>query len=72
MNLSIWDPFREMEELLDDRYGRSAWKSLAKNDDRAFEVEDWMPVVDIDETEDVFVVKAELPGVELNALTVLL
>ena len=69
MNLSVWDPFREMEVLL-DRYGRSARKSLAKSDDQAFEVGDWMPVVDIDETEDAFVVKAELPGVEKDDVSV--
>ena len=69
MNLSIWDPFREMEELL-DRYSRSSRKSLAKSDDKTFEVGDWMPVVDIDETDDAFLVKAELPGVEKNDVNV--
>jgi len=69
MNLSIWNPFHEMEELL-DRYGRSARKSLAKSDDQAFEVGDWMPVVDIDETDDAFIVKTELPGVEKDDVSV--
>ncbi len=69
MNLSIWDPFLEMEELL-DRYGRSSRKSLTKRDDSAFEVGDWMPVVDIEEEEDVFTVKAELPGVEKDDVSV--
>ncbi len=69
MNLSIWDPFREMEELL-DRYSRSSRKSLAKSDDKTFEIGDWMPVIDIDETDDAFLVKAELPGVEKNDVNV--
>ena len=69
MSLAIWDPFRAMEELV-DRYNRSARKSLVKYDDKSFEVGDWMPTVDISETDDAFVVKAELPGVDKNDVSV--
>jgi HSP20 family protein len=69
MSLSIWDPFNEMEALL-DRYGRSSRGTLAKSDDKTFEVGDWMPVVDIDETDNEFIVKVELPGVEKNDVNV--
>ncbi len=69
MSLSIWDPFQEMETLL-DRYNRSSRKTLANSDDRSFEVGDWMPVVDIDETEDAFSIKAELPGVEKDDVSI--
>jgi len=69
MSLAIWDPFREMEELV-DRYNRSARRSLVKHDDKTFEVGDWMPSVDISETENAFVVKAELPGVDKDAVNV--
>lgn len=69
MSLSIWDPFHEMESLL-DRYNRTSRKTLASGDDKSFEVGDWMPVVDIDETEDAFVIKAELPGVEKEDVSV--
>ena len=69
MSLAIWDPFRAMEELV-DRYNRSARKSLVKYDDKSFEVGDWMPTVDISETDDAFVVKAELPGVDKDDVSV--
>ena len=69
MSMAIWDPFHAMEELV-DRYNRSARKSLVKYDDKSFEVGDWMPTVDISETDDAFVVKAELPGVEKDDVSV--
>jgi len=69
MSMAIWDPFHAMEELV-DRYNRSARKSLVKYDDKSFEVGDWMPTVDISETDDAFIVKAELPGVEKNDVSV--
>ena len=69
MSLAVWDPFREMEALL-DRYGRTSRKSLAKSDDKTFEVGDWMPQVDISETKEAFIVKAELPGVEKEDVNV--
>lgn len=62
MNLSVWDPFREMEALL-DRYSRSARKTAAAGDSKAIESGDWTPVVDIVENEGSFIVRAELPGV---------
>ena len=69
MSLAIWDPFCAMEELV-DRYNRSARKSLVKYDDKSFEIGDWMPTVDISETDDAFVVKAELPGVDKDDVSV--
>ena len=62
MSISVWDPFREMEALL-DRYSRSARKSAA-GDNRQIEAGDWMPVVDIAETDNDFIVRTELPGVD--------
>jgi len=70
MSLSIWDPFNEMEALL-DRYGRSSRRTLAKSDDNnTLEVGDWMPMVDIDETDNEFMVKAEVAGVDKDNIDV--
>jgi HSP20 family protein len=69
MNLSVWDPFREMEVLL-DRYSRAVRKPTEAGDSKAMEVGDWMPTVDIIENEHGFVVKTELPGVEKDDVKV--
>ena len=69
MSLSIWDPFREMEALL-DRYSRSAERPLPPGESRQGEGGDWMPVVDIEEADGDFVVKVELPGVEKDDVQV--
>lgn len=63
MKLTVWDPFREMEDLL-DRYARSSRRSLSKKDDGSILSGDWMPTVDIDEKTDEYIIKAELPGVK--------
>jgi len=68
MNLQVWDPFREMEALL-DRYSRSARKPSA-GETKDIETGDWMPSVDIAETDGEFVVRTELPGVNKDDVTV--
>lgn len=69
MNLSVWDPFREMEALL-DRYSRSTRTTAAAGDSKAIEAGDWMPTVDILENEGSFMVRAELPGVDKDDVKV--
>lgn len=70
MNLTVWDPFREMEALL-DRYSRSARKTMAV-EGGPVEAGDWMPTVDISETDHDFVVRAELPGIDKDDVQVTL
>ncbi|WP_339136064.1 MAG: Hsp20/alpha crystallin family protein [Candidatus Electrothrix sp. GW3-4] len=69
MNVSIWDPFREMEALL-NTYTMPARRKSTAEDNESVETGDWAPVVDILETDNEFVLKVELPGVEKDDVQV--
>jgi HSP20 family protein len=65
-----WDPFaelanlrREMDQIFGEFFGRTPSKMAATE-------AVWSPLVDIHETKDSFVVKAELPGVKQEGLQV--
>lgn len=55
-----WDPFREFDEV----YGRLGrlMDSVAGHFDSAWQA--WSPMADVSETEDAYVVEAEVPGVK--------
>jgi HSP20 family protein len=59
----VWDPFTELQEI--QSHARElmerAWPGFAAG---AGDV--WAPPVDIEETDDAWIVEAELPGVERN------
>lgn len=61
MSLVRWDPWREMEEFV-DRYNRALGSGQESGQD-VMRKGDWSPRVDIMETEDEFVIKAEIPEV---------
>ena len=54
MTLTRWNPFREMEEIL-DRYSNGRQELMT--------VADWAPTVDVSETDDEYLIKVELPEV---------
>ena len=62
-NVSVWDPFREFQDL-SDRLNR-IFQNGPSNDGReqALTVFDWVPAVNISETEKAYLVKADLPEV---------
>jgi HSP20 family protein len=66
-----WDPFRE----LDDLHGRmeqlmqGIWGG-SRGRDRPGEAALWVPDVDIEETEDAWIVEAEVPGVNREDVNV--
>lgn len=65
MNLVKWDPFKELEDVstrLNRLFGRSTLP--VESDREMLAVADWMPSVDISETDSAYLVKAEIPGVK--------
>ncbi|HXF93425.1 MAG TPA: Hsp20/alpha crystallin family protein [Nitrospiraceae bacterium] len=68
-----WDPFRELEELserLNRVFGRPSVRR--DNNKEALTVADWIPAVDISESEGEYLIKAELPGVKKEDIKVTL
>ena len=61
-----WDPFREFEQLQEEmgRLMQTTW-TPATGDGGA-----WTPFADIEETDDAWVIEAELPGVDRDAIVV--
>lgn len=73
MTLVRWDPFRELEDMserLNRVFSRPAVP--AKNGKELLTVADWIPTVDISETEGEYVIKAELPDVKKEDVKVTL
>lgn len=65
MSLSIWNPFRDMERLLD------RWSDQrTPGDKNDLAVADWHPSVDIHETKETYELDVELPGVEKDEVHV--
>ena len=65
--LRRWEPFRELEDLQEqmDRLMQTVWSPGASGNGGT-----WIPVADIEETEDAWIVEAELPGVRREDVNV--
>ncbi len=65
MALVRWDPFRELEEM-SDRLNRVFTRPAVRTNGNKEQltVADWMPIVDISETDGEYLIKAELPEVK--------
>lgn len=68
MSLVTWDPFRELEDIsnrLNRAFGRPLATRASSDANRdALTLVDWAPSVDISETAEEFLIKAELPEVK--------
>jgi HSP20 family protein len=71
MNLTKWDPFKELEDItqrLNHVFGRSL---VSRDKEReAISVAEWSPAVDVSETEKEYVIKAEIPEVKKEDLKI--
>jgi len=64
MSLVKWDPWREMEDML-DRYTNAVGLRMPRRGSRDIMTGgDWAPRADVTETEREFVIKAELPEID--------
>jgi HSP20 family protein len=64
MTLVRWDPFRELESMSDRLNRVFARPTLSTSSREALTVADWMPTVDISESDTEYLIKAELPEVK--------
>lgn len=73
MNLVRWDPFRELEEM-SNRLNRIFHRPALRtgNGKEALTIADWVPSVDISETDTEYLIKAELPEVKKEDVKVTL
>ena len=69
MNMQAWNPFQEFENML-ERYSKSGMSNLGKQLNTEMSVADWAPSVDIEEEEDKYVIRADLPGVDKKDIEV--
>jgi HSP20 family protein len=70
MNLTRWDPFRELEDMsarLNRVFTQAPWQRQA-DDGGAFA--EWVPAVDVQETDKEYVIKADLPAVKKEEVKV--
>ena len=73
MNLVRWDPFRELEDMSHRLNRLLAGKDVKSQDGKDTMVSaDWVPPVDISETDQEFQIKAELPGIKKQDIKVTL
>jgi HSP20 family protein len=61
--LTRWDPGRELDEM-SDRWSRWLGRPLQTAAEEALVTADWAPIVDIEESDKEYLVKAELPEVK--------
>jgi HSP20 family protein len=72
MDATGWNPSRELADLSDRLNRVFARVPRGREVNEAMTVADWVPVVDISETDAEYVIKAEIPGVKKEDMSVTL
>lgn len=73
MNLTKWEPLKELEDVysrLNRIFKRGDLRNESSNE--VLKVADWVPSVDISETDSAYLIKGEIPGVEKENIKVTL
>lgn len=70
MNIVNWTPFRDMENFFDRYYNTMGGSPLAGTETELGKKLEWRPSVDISETRKDYLIKAALPEVEKEDVTV--
>jgi HSP20 family protein len=68
MNMTVWNPLREMENML-ERYNLATGRSITNND-TDFSIAEWSPTVDIEEDDNNYLIRADVPGVDKKDIDV--
>ncbi len=68
MSMTVWNPFQEMEDML-NRYTRATGRDIKAGDDN-LGFADWSPTVDIEESDQSYLIHADIPGVDKKDIDV--
>jgi len=75
MNLTKWEPLKELEDVygrLNRIFKRGGLRHESSNETETLKAGDWVPSVDISETDSAYLIKGEIPGVEKKDIKVTL
>lgn len=68
MNMTVWNPLKEMESIL-DRYHRNLNQQM-DNAEAELGFAKWSPTVDIEENDSQYLIRADVPGVDKKDIDV--
>ena len=69
MKPAKWDPYHEVDEFL-ERYSKPVDRTFRGGKGVLSRTSEWAPRVDISETDEKFIVRAELPGIDRNDINI--